>query len=184
MVGGTRPAAALRPGRGPEALLAEAGYPHGFAVTLDCPEGRYVNDVAICRAVADMLGRVGITVTVDTEPARQHFPKITGRRTDFYMLGWFTATFDAQLNFATLVRSDAPYNATGYANPRVDGLIDAIGTELSSPVRDALIEQVLRAVRDDIVYVPLHQQCWCGRCATGWNCRLTPATCLGSGWHG
>jgi peptide/nickel transport system substrate-binding protein len=139
-------------------LLAEAGYPRGFAVTLDCPEGRYLNDVAICRVVADMLGRVGIAVTVDTKPARQHFPKITGRRTDFYMLGWFTATFDAQLNFATLVRSDAPYGGTGYANPRVDELIDAIGTELSSPVRDALIEQVLRAMRDDIVYVPLHQQ--------------------------
>ena len=29
---------------------------------------------------------------------------------------------------------------------------------MSSPIRDALIEQVLRAVRDDIVYVPLHQQ--------------------------
>ena len=47
------------------ALLAEAGHPHGFAVTLDCPEGRYVNDVAVCRAVADMLGRVGIAVRVD-----------------------------------------------------------------------------------------------------------------------
>ena len=59
-------------------LLAEAGYPHGFAVTLDCPEGRYVNDVAICRVVADMLGRAEITVTVDAVPARQHFPKIPG----------------------------------------------------------------------------------------------------------
>ena len=101
-------------------LLAEAGYPHGFTVPLDCPEGRYVNDVAICRAIAAMLGRIGITVTVDTKPTRQHSPKITERRTDFYMLGWFTATFDAQLNFAPLVRSNAPYGGTGYANPRVD----------------------------------------------------------------
>jgi len=141
-----------------KALLAEAGYPDGFSVRLDCPEGRYVNDVAICRAVADMLGQVGIAVTVDAEPARQHFPKITERRTDFYMLGWFTATFDSQLNLVTLVRSDAQYGGTGYADPRVDGLIDAIGTELSSPVRDALIEQAWRAVRDDVVYVPLHRQ--------------------------
>ena len=89
-------------------LLAEAGYPQGFTVTLDCPEGRYVNDVATCRAVADMLGRVGIVVTVDAAPARRHFPKITGRRTDFYLLGWFTSTFDAQLSLTTLVRSDAP----------------------------------------------------------------------------
>jgi peptide/nickel transport system substrate-binding protein len=139
-------------------LLAEAGYPDGFRVTLDCPEGRYVNDIAICRAVADMLGRIGIAATVDATPARLHFPKITGRRTDFYLLGWFTATFDAQLTFATLVRSDAPYNATGYVDPRVDGLIGAIGTELSSAVRDALIEQVLRTVRDAVVYIPLHRQ--------------------------
>jgi peptide/nickel transport system substrate-binding protein len=157
VIGGAGPQAALRPGAA-KALLTEAGYPRGFAVTLDCPEGRYVNDVAICRAVADMLGRVGIVVTVAAAPALRHFPKITARRTDFYMLGWFTSTFDAQLNLTTLVRGDAPYNATGYADPRVDELIDAIGTELSSAVRDALIEQVLRTVRDDIVYVPLHRQ--------------------------
>ena len=59
-----------------QALLAEAGYPHGFAVTLDCPEGRYVNDVAICQAVGDMLGRVGIAVTVNAAPMRRHTLKI------------------------------------------------------------------------------------------------------------
>ena len=32
-------------------LLAEAGYPNGFGVTLDCPNDRYVNDEAICQAV-------------------------------------------------------------------------------------------------------------------------------------
>ena len=31
-------------------LLAEAGYPDGFAITLDCPNNRYINDNAICRA--------------------------------------------------------------------------------------------------------------------------------------
>ena len=37
------------------ALLAEAGYPNGFALGLDCPNDRYVNDAAICQAVAAML---------------------------------------------------------------------------------------------------------------------------------
>jgi peptide/nickel transport system substrate-binding protein len=141
-----------------KALLAEAGYPQGFVVTLDCPEGRYVNDVAICRVVADMLGRVGIAVTVDVQPIGRHFPKVTGRQTDFYLLGFFTVTFDAQNNLAGLFRSDGLFNGTGYADPQVDQLIDTLGTELSSPIRDALIEQVLRTVRDDVVYVPLHRQ--------------------------
>jgi hypothetical protein len=54
--------------------------------------------------------------------------------------GWFTATFDAQLNFATLVRSGAQYGGTGYTNLRIGKLINALGTELSSPMQDALIE--------------------------------------------
>lgn len=37
-------------------LLTEAGYPKGFKVTLDCPNNRYINDEAICRAVAGPLG--------------------------------------------------------------------------------------------------------------------------------
>jgi ABC-type transport system substrate-binding protein len=55
-------------------------------------------------------------------------------------------------------RSDGDYNATGYANPRVDDLIDAIQTALVTYARDALIEEVWKAVREDIVYVPLHHQ--------------------------
>ena len=36
------------------ALLAEAGYPNGFEVTMDCPNDRYVNDEKICIALAAM----------------------------------------------------------------------------------------------------------------------------------
>ena len=33
-------------------LLADAGYPQGFEVTLDCPNNRYINDEKICQAAA------------------------------------------------------------------------------------------------------------------------------------
>ena len=108
--------------------------------------------------VAAMLGRIKLRVTVDSRPFREVFPKIGKRQTDFYLFGWFSSTFDAQTNFLNLVRSDAPFNATGYANPRVDSLIDTIGAEISTYVRDAMIEEVWRIVRNDIVHVPLHQQ--------------------------
>jgi peptide/nickel transport system substrate-binding protein len=57
-----------------------------------------------------------------------------------------------------LYRSDGPYNATGYADPEVDGLIGRIGTELATYPRDALIEEVWRRVLEEVVYVPLHHQ--------------------------
>jgi peptide/nickel transport system substrate-binding protein len=141
-----------------KALLATAGYPHGFAVTLDCPNDRYINDEAICRATATMLGQVGIHVTVAARPMREHYPMIKKRETDFYMLGWGQTAYDSLEQFNYLIRSDGPYNATGYANPRIDDLIDAIQTALVTYARDALIEEVWKTVRENIVYIPLHHQ--------------------------
>jgi peptide/nickel transport system substrate-binding protein len=141
-----------------KALFAEAGYPDGFAVTLDCPNDRYINDEAICRAVAVMLGEIGIRVAVAARPTREHFPLIQKRKTDFYMLGWSTSTFDSLNHFTYLIRSDGSFNGANYADPRVDDLIDTIRTTMVTYARDALIEQVWKTVREDIVYVPLHHQ--------------------------
>jgi peptide/nickel transport system substrate-binding protein len=140
------------------ALLAAAGYPDGFDVTLDCPNDRYINDEAICRTVAAMLGEIGIRVTVAARPMREHAPMVTSRETDFYMLGWGNNTYDSLDHLSYLMRSDAPYSATNYANPQVDDLIDAISTETITYGRDAMIEEVWKTVREDIVYVPLHHQ--------------------------
>jgi peptide/nickel transport system substrate-binding protein len=41
-----------------KALMAEAGYPDGFTVTLDTPNNRYVNDEAISTAYVGMLGQI------------------------------------------------------------------------------------------------------------------------------
>jgi peptide/nickel transport system substrate-binding protein len=141
-----------------KALLAEAGYPDGFEVGLDCPKNRYLNDEAICQAVAGMLDKVGITVDLAIAPMGEHIAKLRERRTDFYMLGWGGAGFDSLNHFVYLYRSDGQYNATGYANPRVDEQIDAIATTLVTYARDAMIEEVWRTVLADVVVVPLHHQ--------------------------
>lgn len=50
------------------ALLAQAGYPQGFEITLDCPNNRYLNDEALCVAMATMLAKVNIKVRVNAMP--------------------------------------------------------------------------------------------------------------------
>ena len=139
-------------------LLAEAGYPDGFEVRLDCPKNRYLNDEAICHAVAGMLAKVGITVDLAIAPMGEHIAKLRERRTDFYMLGLGDVDVRFPQPFVYLYRSDGQYNATGYANPRVDELIDAIGTASVTYARDAMIEEVWRTVLADVVVVPLHHQ--------------------------
>ena len=84
-----------------KALLAAAGYPDGFEVRLDCPKNRYLNDEAICRAVVGMLAKIGITVDLAIAPMGEHIAKLVERRTDFYLLGWATTTFDSQPSFTS-----------------------------------------------------------------------------------
>ena len=45
-------------------LLAQAGYPDGFEITMDTPVGRYYRDREIAEAIAAQLAKVGIKVTV------------------------------------------------------------------------------------------------------------------------
>jgi peptide/nickel transport system substrate-binding protein len=55
-INGYTPEFDTRPAYDPDAarsLLAEAGYPDGFEVGLDCPRNRYFNDEAICRSRRD-----------------------------------------------------------------------------------------------------------------------------------
>ena len=76
-------------------LLAEAGYPNGFEVTLDCPNNRYINDEKICQALAAMWSQVGVNTKVNTMPRAVYFPKLEKNDTSMYMLGWGGGTTDA-----------------------------------------------------------------------------------------
>ncbi|MFQ5958283.1 MAG: ABC transporter substrate-binding protein [Alphaproteobacteria bacterium] len=143
---------------GAKKLLAEAGYPNGFNVRLDCPNDRYNNDEAICQAVVGMLGKVGIRVSLDAQSKTLHFPKIQKRETDFYLLGWGVPTLDSHYVFNYLYASKGSWNATGYANPQIDELTASIESETDLARRDKMIAQVWQTVKDDIVYIPLHHQ--------------------------
>ena len=58
-----------------KALLAEAGYPNGFSVTLDCVNVAWRE--AVCQAMTAMLTQVGIRTTLRSSPTNQFFPKLS-----------------------------------------------------------------------------------------------------------
>ncbi len=145
-----------------KALLAEAGYPDGFTVTLDTPNNRYVNDEAISQAVAGMLGRIGINVTLASRPVAQHSPLILSNDTDFYLLGWGVPTFDSAYVFNDLIHSKegnyGAYNVGLYTNPELDAKIQSLGTEVDLDKRNATIAEIWEVVKADRVLLPIHNQ--------------------------
>jgi peptide/nickel transport system substrate-binding protein len=72
--------------------------PDGFSVGMDCPNDRYVNDEAICQAIAALLARVNVKVDLNAQPKAQYFAKVlasNGYDTSFYLLGWTPGSFDS-----------------------------------------------------------------------------------------
>ena len=145
-------------------LLAEAGYPNGFRVTIDCPNDRYVNDEAICQAVAAMLARIGIRVDVNAQTRARYFAEILGPRynTSFYMLGWTPSTYDAGDAFFNLMATRGgtrgQFNVGGWSNARFDQLTDAIAVETDPAKRMAMIREAAKIHIDEVGHIPLHQQ--------------------------
>ncbi len=143
-----------------KALLAEAGYPTGFGVTLDCVNVGYRE--AVCQAATAMLAQVGLRVSLRSSPTNQFFPKLSQGAASFIEFGW-TPTTDAWSTLNGLVRSwDATglgtFNAGRYSNPQLDALIDAVRTEPDMTQRRARIGVALRLINDDLPYIPLYRR--------------------------
>src|SRR3984957_15074492 len=145
-------------------LLADAGYPDGFRVAFDCPNDRYVMDEQICTAITSMLARIGMKIDLIAHTKAKYFAKILAPRydTDFYMLGWTPATYDAHNVLYSLLGTRAggrgELNVSGYSNPAMDDLIDKIAVESDQAKRDAMIDDAARILQHDLPVMPLHQQ--------------------------
>ena len=147
-----------------KALMTDAGYAEGFTITFDCPNDRYVNDEAICKAIAVQLATIGIKANVVAQTKASYFPLIEHNppETDLYLLGWGVPTFDSHyiLSFLYHSRTDKEggWNATRYANADIDKLIDGLSQETDLNRRNQTIAAIWKVLQDEMIYVPIHIQ--------------------------
>jgi peptide/nickel transport system substrate-binding protein len=144
-------------------LLADAGYPNGFEVAMNCPNDRYVNDSAICQAVAANLARIGVKINLQTETKVSYFPKILRRDTSFYLLGWTPSTVDAHDVLVAIMatpndKGQGQFNLGSYSNPKLDELTLKVQSETDDKKRNEMIREAFKIHQDDVGHIPLHQQ--------------------------
>jgi peptide/nickel transport system substrate-binding protein len=144
-------------------LMAEAGYPNGFEVSMNCPNDRYVNDSRICQTVAANLSRINVKINLQAETKGSYFPKILRRDTSFYMLGWTPGTYDAHNALNALIacvddKGAGQFNLGAYCNPKVDELTKKVQAETDKAKRNAMIKEAFDIHGADIGTLPLHQQ--------------------------
>ncbi|WP_237214886.1 ABC transporter substrate-binding protein [Falsiroseomonas oryziterrae] len=149
---------------GARRLLAEAGFPNGFNLTIHCSNNRYVNDERICQALGQMLTRVGIRTQVQALPFATWIAAAS--RQDYSMLfgGWGIDTAEASSPLGSLLATfdratgQGASNRSRYSNPEVDRLVaQGLATMDDEQRRQIFIRATEIAMRD-VGLVPMHHQ--------------------------
>jgi peptide/nickel transport system substrate-binding protein len=158
---GTRPDA-YDPQRARQ-LLAQAGYPDGFGLTLHATNNRYLNDAQVAQATASMLTRIGIQTKVETMPVAAYFTRARQGDFSFQMLGWGSAAADVALRSITGTPDPktgyGTWNWGRYSNPQLDKLIETSLTTISSDkAREENARAAAKFALADHAIIPSHSQ--------------------------
>nr|MBP8139657.1 ABC transporter substrate-binding protein [Burkholderiales bacterium] len=149
---------------GAKKLLAEAGYPDGFNLTIHGPSGRYVNDEKIVQAVAQMLTRVGIASKVETAPMGPYSGRASKQEFSFHMVGWGASTGEASSPLRSLLATfnrDKGLGAVNwgrYSNAKVDYVVEQAIQQVDDENRRAMLQQATKLAMDDLGIMPVHFQ--------------------------
>ncbi len=142
------------------ALLAEAGYPDGFTLTLSATSDRYINDAQVAQALGQYLTRIGIKVSVDAMTQTVFFPHRAKREFSLAMGGW--GFDDPSSMLRTWIVSTDQARALGqsnygaYHNAALDALVIPALEDMDAARRqDRLMQATEIALRDNAI-IPLY----------------------------
>jgi peptide/nickel transport system substrate-binding protein len=169
---------------GARKLLAEAGYPDGFGLTLHAPNNRYVNDEQIAQAIAQMLARVGIQTRVDAMPASVYFSRGSKLEFSFLLVGWGAETMEASSPLKALLATFSKDKGMGaanrgrYSNPKLDAALEQALATVDDAKREQLLQQATEIGIGDLGIVPLYHQVnlWATRRGIAYEARADERT--------
>jgi len=147
---------------GAKKLLAEAGYPQGFELTLTTTNDRYINDGQIAQAVAQYLTRIGIKTTVDAQAAAIYFPKRAKREFSFAIGGWPSENGEASGLFQYWVATTdkdkglGTSNYGGFSLPAFDQVFVPAMSQMDANARKAAYQQATQIALANVPLIPLH----------------------------
>jgi peptide/nickel transport system substrate-binding protein len=165
---------------GAKKLLAEAGFPNGFSMTLHGPAGRYINDDKVIQALAQFYSRVGIDTKVETFPANVYFNRATALEFGYMLLGWGTESGEQASAMRSLLATRDTTKGMGvnnrgrYTNPAFDKLLDQALVTMDDKKREVLIQQAAEMVMGEVGLIPLHYEVSTWAAAKGF--KYTPRT--------
>jgi peptide/nickel transport system substrate-binding protein len=155
---------------GAKKLLADAGFPKGFKMTLHGPNGRYINDARMAEAVAQMFTRIGVETKVETMPPAVFFKRASAGAEggnpefSFILVGWGSGTGEVSSPLKSLVatfdrtKGMGTANRGRYSNPELDKVIDQALATVDDAKRAELLAKASEIAIEDVGIIVSHYQ--------------------------
>ena len=155
---------------GAKEMLAAAGYPDGFELTIHGPNDRYINDAKVAEAIGQMLTRIGIKTKVETMPRSVYFGRASsGGPNDtpefsFILVGWGAGSGEASSPLKSLIATRTPEKGWGssnrgrYSNAEFDELLTTALSTVDDSMRQDLLAKATEMAIEDVAIIPTHYQ--------------------------
>jgi peptide/nickel transport system substrate-binding protein len=149
------------------ALLAEAGYPNGFTLTVHCTQDRFAGDARTCQAIGQMLTAVGIRTVVEALPMPIYLrrsatltqggaPELSAHLAMFgSSSGIASEGLTALLRTPNAARAHGGWNRTRFSNAEFDAMLDRVDSEFDPETRERLTQEAIRWVADNVPLAPI-----------------------------
>jgi peptide/nickel transport system substrate-binding protein len=147
-------------------LLAEAGYPNGFGMTIACTNDRYFADAKVCQILGQMLERIGLRMKVETQPGNVLFGRLRPESNTYplVLLGQSNSTsrdpthvLDLALHTLDRKAGLGSSNRGGFSDPKLDQMIDAAVARIDDKREAALHDAMMYGVQIGAL-IPLYTQ--------------------------
>ncbi|RVT99258.1 ABC transporter substrate-binding protein [Rhodovarius crocodyli] len=144
-------------------LLAEAGYPNGFRITLHGPNDRYPNDARIIQAIGQMWTRAGVRTAVEAQTWSTFVGRAGRQEFSAFLLGWGMNPDGSHplRNLIACYNRDTGLGASNrgrYCNPELDRGLAASSQNLDPAAREQQLLGLERMALEDVAVIPLHIQ--------------------------
>ncbi|HBE73064.1 MAG TPA: hypothetical protein DDW31_03075 [candidate division Zixibacteria bacterium] len=139
-------------------LLARAGYPRGFAATLEVTPAAANRSAPV---IVEQLASLGIKTRVRVLSWAGLTERMSAGRSPFFFVGWSCSSGDASDFLDACLHSpdNRQYGSSnwgGYRNPEMDRLIEQAGSTLDNRRRIELLHRAMALALEDMPLIPAY----------------------------
>jgi peptide/nickel transport system substrate-binding protein len=148
---------------GARRLLAEAGYPNGFRLTIHTPNDRWPNDARLTQAIGQMWTRIGVRTQIDALPWTAFVPRRARIEYAMQMAAWGSSTGEGSNFLVNTIATNNRQLLTGannnarFSSPAFDALAARGSATLDDERREAIWQEAVELFAQEEPVIQLVQ---------------------------